>query len=245
MSRYSNPSFRYFSVYPHREVGGKTLIIPEQELQMEFPLTYDYLAQFKSELVSLRKRFKTPVDQWYRLHRPRDLSLFESSRIATPEISLGCSMTIVKGGVYNNTKVYSIRFLPDRPEDMRYWLGLLNSNLMWWFISTTGYVLRNGYYTFKTAFLRPFPARTVDPSDHHEKDTHDRIVTRVQELLEHQQPSTTLTPQEEIRRCRDIEAAEHVINETVYDLYGLTRDEIRMVERSSVLASLNKDEENE
>jgi hypothetical protein len=52
-------------------------------------------------------------------------------------------MTFSPPGLYH-TQVYSFLPSPKQSEELNYWLGLLNSKIMWWFISNTGYVLR-GY----------------------------------------------------------------------------------------------------
>lgn len=43
------------------------------------------------------------------------------------------------------------------PISYEFLLGLLNSSLFWFYIQKTGYVLRGGYYTFKTNYVAPFP----------------------------------------------------------------------------------------
>src|SRR5207249_3154547 len=100
-----------------------------------------------------------------------------SERIITPEISLGCNMTIAPVGLYHNTKVYSIVISKERKEHRNYWLGLLNSRIMWWFLSNTGYVLRGGYFVFKTNYLQPFPVHLINFSDPADVARHDKMVS--------------------------------------------------------------------
>ena len=42
-------------------------------------------------------------------------------------------------------------------ESYKFWLGLCNSKLFWFYLQNTGYVLRGGYFTFKTDYVNPFP----------------------------------------------------------------------------------------
>ncbi len=42
-------------------------------------------------------------------------------------------------------------------EGYYFWLALLNSKLFWFFIKNTGYILRGGYFTFKSNYIYPFP----------------------------------------------------------------------------------------
>jgi len=84
--------------------------------------------------------------------------LFDQVKIVAPEISLGGNFTIdLNGRFYSTTKVYGYVKKEGLPISYEFLLGLLNSNLFWFFIQKTGYVLRGGYYTFKTNYVSPFP----------------------------------------------------------------------------------------
>ena len=143
-------------------------------------------------------------------------------------------MTIAPPGVYHNTKGYSL--LPDdsRKEDIKYWLGILNSKILWWYISNNGYVLRGGYFVFTTDYLSPFPIHTVDFSDAHEVARHDHMVSLVDRMLAlHKQLQEARTPHDEIALKRQIEATDRQIDALVYELYALTEDEKKIVEDST------------
>ncbi len=49
----------------------KTEPIPEDILVQKFPRTYEYLLQFKDELVEKKIKYKTNPKYWYSLHRAR------------------------------------------------------------------------------------------------------------------------------------------------------------------------------
>jgi hypothetical protein len=61
------------------------------------------------------------------------------------------------GRYYSTTKVYGYVKKEGLPISYEFLLGLLNSSLFWFYIQKTGYVLRGGYYTFKTNYVAPFP----------------------------------------------------------------------------------------
>jgi len=131
VDRYTAPKNLYYCIYPYKLVAGKTKIIDEVELEKKFPKGYAYLKEYRKELTDIRERQKTNSKYWYSCHRSRDMNVFESERIITPEISLGCNMTIAPAGMYHNTKVYSIVPSGEQKENRNYWLGLLNSRVMW------------------------------------------------------------------------------------------------------------------
>ena len=102
---------------------------------------------------------------------------------------------------------------------------------MWYFLSNTGYVLRGGYFVFKTNYLNPFPIRTINFSDPAEKAKHDQMVTLVERMLAlHKNLASAKTPQEKESVQRQVESTDAAIDRLVYELYGLTEDEIKIVE---------------
>ena len=142
-------------------------------------------------------------------------------------------MTLSPPGIYHNTKVYSILPSVTRPEQRSYWLGLLNSKILWWFLSNTGYVLRGGYFVFKTNYLKPFPIRTINLDNSSDTTRHDRMIDLVDQMLKlHKQLADAEVPQAKILLQRQIEATDRQIDELVYELYGLTDEEIEIIEKS-------------
>jgi len=234
VSRYADPNVSLYCIYPYKLVGEKTKILEEAELASRFPLAYAYLLEFKTELKCLRAKFKTNPHYWYSCHRGRSMAAFARQRIITQEISLGCNMTLDSNGLYHNTTVYS--FLPNAElaENILCWLGILNSQLMWWFLQNTGNVLRGGYFRFKTEYLNLFPLPRFDFSKVSFKSAHDRMVKMVERMLGlHRQLAGARDGHEKTTLQRQIDATDRQIDKLVYELYGLTDEEIAIVEASS------------
>jgi hypothetical protein len=222
---------KYYCIYPYKLENDKTMIIEERELKIKFPLAYAYLNQYKKELTEIRMRQKTNTTYWYSCHRSRDMRVFESDRILTPEISFGCNMTIGAKGLYHNTQVYSLVPKKSLSENILYWLGLLNSQLLWYFMKNTGTVLRGGYVRFKTEYLKPFPVKSINFSDPADKARHDKMVSLVEQMLSLNKKLTAAkTDHEKTSLQRQIDAIDKQIDQLVYELYGLTEEEIGIVE---------------
>ena len=233
--RYAEPEHSHYCIYPYQLVAGKTKIIEEEELKEKYPHGYEYLAIFREELRAIRIKQKTNPKYWYSCHRSRDMSVFESDRIVTPEISLGCNMTISQAGTYHNTKVYSLVPEQSREEFRNYWLGILNSKILWWFLANTGYVLRGGYFVFKTNYLSPFPIRTIDFSDAEDAARHEKMVELVERMLElYEKLAEAKIERERTVIGHQISATDKQIDNLVYELYGLTDEEVRIVEEATV-----------
>jgi hypothetical protein len=79
--------------------------------------------------------------------------------------------------------------------------------------------------------MEKIPVRVIDHSNKFDKSSHDQIVKLVEQMLElHQRLSSAKTPQEKTALERQIAATDAQIDRLVYDLYGLTEDEIKIVE---------------
>ncbi|WP_114751866.1 Eco57I restriction-modification methylase domain-containing protein [Pleomorphovibrio marinus] len=148
---------RAYVVYPHFEYDGKTMPYSEEEFKKRFPKAYKYFLPYKVELTEKKIKYKTNSKYWYSLHRSREMNLFKSEKIVTPEISLGSNMTLDTSGFFHNTQVYSLVKKTEIDIDIRVFLAILNSSVTWYYLKSTGAILRGGYFRFKTKYLEPFP----------------------------------------------------------------------------------------
>jgi len=82
--------------------------------------------------------------------------------------------------------------------------------------------------------VRPFPdftIRSIDFSNPSDVALHSRMVALVDQLLAlHKQLADAKTPHDKNAIQRQIDAADHQIDRLVYELYGLTEEEIAIVE---------------
>jgi len=89
------------------------------------------------------------------------------------------------------------------------------------------------YYEFRAQFVGRFPIRAINFSDHAEKAMHDEMIKLVEQMLAlHKQVGqiTNLSNNEKELLERQIKSTDRQIDELVYRLYGLTPEEIRIVE---------------
>jgi hypothetical protein len=113
--------------------------------------------------------------------------------------------------------------------DLAYVLGMLNSSLL------NEYYKRN--YTevsLNPTYLRKLPIRRIDFSKPADKTAHDRMVKVVHSMLGlHAQLATVKSEAQKAVIQRQIDATDAEIDRLVYDLYGLTAEEIALVEGTS------------
>ncbi len=178
VKRYAPIKNNYFVIYPHEEINGKTVPFEEEYFLRKYPKAYNYMLPFKEELIEKKIRYKTNPKAWYSLHRSREISLFKSLKILTPETSLGGNLTIDNTGYFHNTQVYFLLTNENFNLDNKYLLGVLNSSIFWFFLQNTGAVLRGGYFRFKTKYLEPYPIPVVD------SDLQEPIINLVDSIIE-------------------------------------------------------------
>lgn len=164
VNRYELSKTNSYLIYPHYIKDNKTYPYEESEFCLKFPKTYEYLRTYKDILINKKEKYKTNPKYWYSLHRAREISIFESKKIITPEISLGANMTIDNLGFYTNTTVYNFIKKHDINMSEEYLITILNSKLMWFFLKNTGTMLRGGYFRFMTTYLEnfKFPTATLE-----------------------------------------------------------------------------------
>ena len=115
-----------------------------------------------------------------------------------------------------------------------YLLGLLNSSFYLYYYQKRLSLIRGGYLRFFSQFVEQIPIRTINFSDLAEKTRHDKMVAMVERMLAlHKQKADVKADHEKNLVERQIEATDKQIDALVYELYGLTEEEIRIVEGNS------------
>jgi hypothetical protein len=82
---------------------------------------------------------------------------------------------------------------------------------------------RSGYLALNRQYIEQLPIRLINFLDSTERGEHNALVALVDRILKAKQANT----------AADTSAWEREIDERVYRLYGLTPDEIRLVEEST------------
>jgi adenine-specific DNA-methyltransferase len=216
--RYAEPASEIMIFYPHyADDKGKTHPYTESELRKEFPLAYAYIKQFKPELVKKKVKYKTNPAYWFSLHRSREMSLFENPKILTPQLQNYPNFTLDYRGWYPDAGGYSLVKKLERKEDYRFLLGIMNSKVLWYFIKNTSNPYNNSYYYFKTSYIEPFSLPQVD-------ELHQApVIKLVDQILAAKKRDSSV----------DTTALESEIDRLVYALYGLTPEEIAIVDGKS------------
>jgi hypothetical protein len=114
-----------------------------------------------------------------------------------------------------------------------YLLAVLNSRLSAFSLRNTADELPEKKKTPVWERIAALPIYTTDFDKPEDKARHDRMVTLVTEMLElHKHLSQAKTDQEKQLITKEIESTDRQIDSLVYGLYGLTADEIVVVEKN-------------
>jgi len=118
-------------------------------------------------------------------------------------------------------------------NDNLYALGILNSSLFSYYVRKkyAGTSMRGGYIEMRVFEIEQLPIRPIDFKNAADAARHDEMVSLVERMLDlHKRKAAVKTPNEQERLEREIKATDEAIDKLVYELYGLTEEEIRVVE---------------
>ncbi len=225
------PGDKWRVIFPYLRDGEGFRLIKESELRKDFPKAYTYLQENAAKLRK-RKQFR----EWFGFSAARNLEIHERATIMVPLLAdrglfalipreTGGKLCPMAGGGFSITLGPDVQL---RPE---YVLALLNSKLLFWRLRGLSNLFRGGWITCTKQYFGQLPIRSIDLSQHSQRGIHDRIVALVEEMASMDAQSTAArTPHEQEVLRRKLAAADAEIDRLVYDLYGLTDDEIKLVE---------------
>jgi hypothetical protein len=174
-------------------------------------------------------RFKGP--NWYAFGYPKSMTLFSRPKIVVPDYNNTASFTIDVNGHFFKT---GYGLLPkDDVHSPKYLLALLNSKLLFWCLKRVSTALRGGYVRFWTKYTEQLPIHVIDFDDSSQRSKHDHLVDLVDQIMYSEEKlSAAKTDAEKNRLELQCESLDRQIDEAVYELYGLTDEEIKIVEAS-------------
>ena len=162
------------------------------------------------------------------LSRPREARLFQDERLlvrqipSKPPYSILCSYTNEK--LINDNNSMIIKLIQPDSRNIKYIMGILNSRLIsFWFVHTFGKMQRKIFPQFKVKELSIFPIKPYGDKD--------KIPILVTDMIEMQDKYYSAKSESDKRLYQQkIELIDRQIDGLVYKLYGLTEEEIKVVE---------------
>ena len=230
IKRYAITPSHQIVIIPYRVVRGRSQLIPLSELRQLSPKTYDYLAENRTHLENRESgRMKGP--DWYGYVYPKNVEVMSSPKILVPDIARDASFALDEAGQYAFVSGYAITLTDSLRESGKYVLGLLNSKVLDFVLKQVSTSLRGGYFRYFSQFLGRLPIRTINFDDAEDVARHHKMVALVERMLDlHKKLHAATIPADKKLYQRQIEATDREIDRLVYELYGLTEEEIAIVE---------------
>jgi len=200
------------------------IYIPHGFRISKFPAVRKHLEPFREALER-----RVTEQNWYELQQPQEAyaDLLDKPKIVYPDISRYPKFSLDTRGMYFSNTVYFIA------SDSLFLLGLLNSSLLWFVVRGLSNALRGGLWRFRlfSGHVEKLPVRTIDSSKPADKSRHDKMVALVEQMLAAQKQRAAAQSDADRdfygNKCAGLDRQ---IDALVYALYGLTADEIKIVE---------------
>ncbi len=225
-------------IFPYETIDNKSVLISAKEYKQRFPLTWTYLEENRERLAARNKG--QMGQEWHGYVYKKNHTRFSVSKILVPSIATGsCFAADLEGKYYfvgsggGGGGGYGITFPAETTLSYSYLLGVLNSKLLSACLKSVSTPFRGGYLALNRQYIEQLPIRAINFSDPADVARHDRMVALVGQMLElHKRQAAAAGRDRELYQ-RQIEATDKEIDKLVYELYGLTDEEIRLVEEGA------------
>ena len=214
-------------LFPYKVEQGKAKTIPEITLKSEFPKAYEYLHHFKHELE--KRRLNSHSKDWYRFGRSQSLTRIEN----TSKIIVGVLFKQERY-IYDPNSMYfqtgdtagyvGIKIRENSPYSIFYILGLLNHSALEWIATKKASSFIRNYIAHGQTLLRELPIRKINFGNKEERETHDKIVEIVCDLIKlHKELKSAQTQRDQTKLNNEIKEKRKELDNTVNSLYGITK----------------------
>ncbi|MBN2571893.1 MAG: Eco57I restriction-modification methylase domain-containing protein, partial [Ignavibacteriales bacterium] len=194
----------------------------------KYTAIFNYLSQFKKELENVWEA-KNNKKKWYELRGCNYYSEFAKEKIIWTRLSNINSFAISKNKEFS---LDSTSFLISNAP--KYYCALLNSKVIFFYFKLSCVIWgKDGIKWFGNNF-DDIPLHIINFNNPFEKQSHDQLITLVDQMLEAQKEYHNSATDDFSRRLikQKIDAIDTQIDNLVYKLYDLTDEEIRVVEGS-------------
>jgi adenine-specific DNA-methyltransferase len=215
-----------YLIFPYT-VNERASLIPYSNLKKKYPLTAHYFGELKPLLT--KRKITTTAQDFYKYSAGRSLTEYNQSKILVPDMLIDSRMSVDTEGVYfHGPAIHSVVIKPEYAYmHSHYIAGIISSKLFWYFIVHTSTALRGDTFRLTPEYIGPFPIKDCKTN----KKGHDAIVNLVDQILAlKQKEAVESVPQSREMLSRQIGALDKTIDKAVYELYGLSDDEIAIVE---------------
>jgi hypothetical protein len=183
-------------------------------------------------------RYSMSFNDTYIYYSPKDLwsntdeKMFKvPSKIISRQTSDKLIATLDTESYFSLDSTHVLHLLTDC-IDIKYFLGIYNSKLLNFLYQSKVQESGRVFAQVKTVNLKPLPIKLIDRSNKSEVRAHDNIVTLVDKMLKLKEREAIETKVDKKSLiAKQIGGIDEAIDLAVYGLYGLSEDEIRLIEK--------------
>ncbi len=214
-----------YILYPHEVIDGS---VEPVDLD-EYPNTKEYLKEHYDQLAG-RSYLKDAGRNWYECWVPQHPDYFNvDNKIITPEMAAGNSFALDTTGFFCIGSCYSVLLKEKSPLLYRYLTGLLNSDLMEFYLkadsSTQLYADR---FRYNKSYIENLPVLYADPSQI-DKESVDSI--RDPASLEDIMIYISTLVNRLTEENTEVKFVEEEINKLTYRMFGITEEEKKTIQQ--------------
>jgi hypothetical protein len=200
-------------------------------MRLQFPNIFRHLSEYREQLrerMDSRKYYARGSD-WYRHLRPGSFAYIRPHKMIIKGIDTVATVGLLEGNTaFNGANAPAIIIDGESRLSPKFFLGLLNSQVVTYHLRCVCPAKLGGYYRFNANNLNSIPIRTIDFADPVDAARHARMVALVEQMLAlHQRRAAARTPHEQSVIAAQIAATDRQIDRLVYELYGLSEEEVQ------------------
>jgi hypothetical protein len=233
VTRYGYLSRRQYVLFPYVVRGERGELVEFETIRRDFPKTAAFLLENQKRLEG-REGGRMRGKGWHGYIYLKNLGRQSHVKLCVPRLVEELHAAYDHDGSHflDNVDVGGVTLKAAYLGlGLEYLLALLNSRLMRWYFPQVSAPFRGNWRSANRQFLSLLPVRVVDFKNESDVATHGRLVALAESMqtLHKKLGGARSAAQSEVIQ-RQIDAADKKIDELVHSLYGLTPEEIAIVE---------------
>jgi hypothetical protein len=234
IDRFGYPAPKQLLLFPYKLGGDKAELISPEEFTSSYPKCWEYLLQNKTALEN-RENGKMQHEKWYAYVYPKNLALHDQRKLAIPRLVHRLAAVYDREGKFylDNVDVGGLILKDKSDSNYLYITSLLNSKLLDYYFRRISVPFRGGFRSANRQYLEPLPIHIMDFNNQQEKVLYEELIPRAKKMLELNKRLAPLKSTFSFERddlLKEIENTDKEIDNLVYDLYGLTEEEQKIIE---------------
>ncbi|MBI5635855.1 N-6 DNA methylase [Candidatus Micrarchaeota archaeon] len=209
-------------IEPFAVKSTKYCIYSKDNDEKLIPRAIKHLSKFKATLENRAQFKQRPEMKWFEIEQPVSKEKFEMPKIMTPAISEKNSFYFDENGLYCFDSCNMIFPKPAKKDFAYYLTAVLNSKAIFFVLANVSPYVQAKYFTYKPQYLKPLPIPKY--IENNSKCKKIAELSRQLHLFLKKNP----TDEEE----KPIADMKNQIDGLVFDLYGLTEEERRIIEKA-------------